>query len=134
MGVTLVVVQFVTILPNVLTNKIFCSTAVRVYLGRQTRGKCAFTSEQLANGFLCSPNSLFPSTRRILYRFKNLSPLLCPSLLHTLPVKRLVKLPGVDATRALSAVLLVLPQDDFAPDAAFTMQVVGEASAVPPAV
>ena len=85
---------------------------------------------------------------------KNLSPLLSADLLHILAsmghgdeialvdanfpatthARRLVNLPGVDATRVLDAVLSVLPLDDFVPDAACTMQVVGDASAVPPAV
>ncbi len=85
---------------------------------------------------------------------KNLSPLLSADLLHVLAsmghgddivlvdanfpaathAKRLVHLPGVDATRVLDAVLSVLPLDDFVPAAAHTMQVVGDASAVPPAV
>lgn len=85
---------------------------------------------------------------------KNLSPLLSADLLHVLAsmghgdeialvdanfpatthARRLVSLPGVDATRVLDAVLSVLPLDDFVPDAASTMQVVGDASAVPPAV
>jgi L-fucose mutarotase len=85
---------------------------------------------------------------------KNLSPLLSADLLHILAsmghgdeivladanfpaatnAKRLVRLPGVDATRVLDAVLSVLPLDSFEPHAAFTMQVVGDASAVPPAV
>ena len=85
---------------------------------------------------------------------KGLSPLLSPDLLHVLAsmghgdeivladaffpaathAKRLVRLPGVDANRVLDAVLSVLPLDSFVPDAAFTMQVVGVAAAVPPAV
>jgi L-fucose mutarotase len=85
---------------------------------------------------------------------KNLPPLLSADLLHILAsmghgddivlvdanfpaaahAKRLVQLPGVDATRVLDAVLSVLPLDDFVPVAAHTMQVVGDANAVPPAV
>ena len=85
---------------------------------------------------------------------KGLSPLLSPDLLHVLAsmghgdeivladaffpaathAKRLVRLPGVDANRVLDAVLSVLPLDGFVPHAAFTMQVVGDASTVPPAV
>lgn len=85
---------------------------------------------------------------------KGLSPLLSPDLLHVLAsmghgdeivlvdanfpaathARRLIQLPGLDATRVLDAVLSLLPLDDFVPDAAFTMQVVGDASAVPPAV
>lgn len=44
---------------------------------------------------------------------------------------RLVQLAGANATQALKAVLQVLPLDDFVPDAAWTMQVVGDASSVP---
>lgn len=85
---------------------------------------------------------------------KGLSPLLSPDLLHVLAsmghgdeivladahfpaathARRLVRIPGVDANRVLDAVLSVLPLDDFVPHAAFTMQVVGDATAVPPAV
>jgi len=85
---------------------------------------------------------------------KGLSPLLSPDLLHVLAsmghgdeivladaffpaaahAKRLVRLPGVDADRVLDAVLSVLPLDSFVANAACTMQVVGDATAVPPAV
>jgi L-fucose mutarotase len=85
---------------------------------------------------------------------KNLSPLLSADLLHILAsmghgdeivladanfpaatnAKRLVRLPGVDATRVLDAVLSVLPLDSFEAHATFTMQVVGDAGAVPEAV
>lgn len=85
---------------------------------------------------------------------KGLSPLLSPDLLHVLAsmghgdeivladahfpaathARRLVRIPGVDANRVLDAVLSVLPLDDFVPHAAFTMQVVGDATTVPPAV
>ena len=47
---------------------------------------------------------------------------------------RLVQLAGSDAPGALRAVLQVLPLDDFGPDAAWTMQVVGDAPSVPPPV
>ena|SRR5436190_10620244 len=47
---------------------------------------------------------------------------------------RLVQLAGADAPQVLRAVLQVLPLDDFVPDAAWTMQVVGDAAAVPPPV
>ena len=43
---------------------------------------------------------------------------------------RLVPLPGADAP----AVLALLPLDDFGAEAAWTMQVVGDAAAVPPPV
>jgi L-fucose mutarotase len=85
---------------------------------------------------------------------KGLSPLLSPDLLHVLAsmghgdeivladanfpaathARRLVRLPGVNAPAVLDAVLQVLPLDDFVDQAAFTMQVVGDAAAVPPAV
>ena len=44
---------------------------------------------------------------------------------------RLVQLAGATATETLKAVLQVLPLDNFVPDAAWTMQVVGNASVVP---
>ncbi|MHB1200289.1 MAG: RbsD/FucU family protein [Polaromonas sp.] len=44
---------------------------------------------------------------------------------------RLVQLAGANAAQALKAVLQVLPLDKFVPEAAWTMQVVGDASAVP---
>ena len=44
---------------------------------------------------------------------------------------RLVQLAGANATQALQAVLQLLPLDDFVPEAAWTMQVVGDADAVP---
>ena len=42
---------------------------------------------------------------------------------------RLVRLPGADAQSALRAVLALLPLDDFGAEAAWTMQVVGDAAA-----
>lgn len=85
---------------------------------------------------------------------KGLSPLLSADLLHVLASmghgdeivladanfpaathgRRLVRLPGTHAPQVLDAVLSVLPLDDFVPQAAFTMQVVGDAAAVPPVV
>ncbi len=86
---------------------------------------------------------------------KHLPPLLTPDALHALASMghgdevaivdanfpaariaaqggaRLVELPGVDAPTLLRAVLALLPLDDFGPDAAWTMQVVGDAIAVP---
>lgn len=47
---------------------------------------------------------------------------------------RLVQLAGASAPEALRAVLQVLPLDDFVPEAAWTMQVVGDPAAVPEAV
>lgn len=44
---------------------------------------------------------------------------------------RLVQLAGATAPEVLKAVLQVLPLDGFVPDAAWTMQAVGNASAVP---
>jgi L-fucose mutarotase len=85
---------------------------------------------------------------------KGLSPLLSPDLLHVLAsmghgdeivladanfpaathAKRLIRLPGAPAPAVLDAVLAVLPLDSFVTHAALTMQVVGDASSVPPAV
>ena len=85
---------------------------------------------------------------------KGLSPLLSPDLLHVLAsmghgdeivladanfpaathAKRLVHVPGANAPAVLDAVLGVLPLDDFAAQAALTMQVVGDVDAKPPAV
>lgn len=86
---------------------------------------------------------------------KNLPPLLTPDALHALASMghgddvaivdanfpaasvarlggaRLVQLAGANATQALTAVLQVLALDDFVPDAAWTMQVVGNADAIP---
>ena len=47
---------------------------------------------------------------------------------------RLTYLPGADTPTVLRAVLTLLPLDDFGPEAAWTMQVVGDAAAQPPAV
>jgi L-fucose mutarotase len=44
---------------------------------------------------------------------------------------RLVPLAGATTSQALAAVLRLLPLDDFVPDAAWTMQVVGDPDAVP---
>jgi L-fucose mutarotase len=85
---------------------------------------------------------------------KGISPLLSPDLLHVLAsmghgdelvladanfpaathARRLVRLPGASAPEVLQAVLGVLPLDDFVPQAALTMQVVGDAAARPPVV
>ena len=86
---------------------------------------------------------------------KNIPPLLTPDALHALASMghgddvaivdanfpaarmagqggaRLVQLAGANATQVLKAVLQVLPLDDFGPEAAWTMQVVGDAGAVP---
>jgi L-fucose mutarotase len=83
---------------------------------------------------------------------KNLDPLLTPDLLQALramghgdeivivdanyPAESagplVIRLDGVDATRALDAVLSVMPLDDFVPDACWRMQVVGAADAEQP--
>jgi L-fucose mutarotase len=85
---------------------------------------------------------------------RGISPLLSPDLLHALAsmghgdtlavvdanfpaaalARRLVRLPGIDTPTALAAVLSVLPLDDFEPDPACVMQVVGAAEEIPPAV
>jgi L-fucose mutarotase len=86
---------------------------------------------------------------------KNIPPLLTPDALHGLASMghgddvaivdanfpaaqvakaggaRLVQLAGANTTQALEAVLQLLPLDDFVPDAAWTMEVVGDAAAVP---
>lgn len=86
---------------------------------------------------------------------KNIPPLLTPDALHALasmghgddltivdanfPASavaarsgaRLVQLAGSTSPQALEAVLQLLPLDNFVPDAAWTMQVVGDAHAVP---
>jgi L-fucose mutarotase len=48
--------------------------------------------------------------------------------------RRLVRLDGVDAPRALRAILSVLPLDTFTPAPAAVMAVVGQPEAVPPPV
>jgi L-fucose mutarotase len=48
--------------------------------------------------------------------------------------RRLIRLDGVDAPRALRAVLSVLPLDSFTSTPAMVMQVVGSPEVVPPAV
>src|SRR5271156_5580914 len=83
---------------------------------------------------------------------KNLDPLLTPDLLQVLramghgdeivivdanfPAEssgpQVVRLDGVDATRALDAVLGVMPLDDFVPEACWRMQVVGAPDAEQP--
>ncbi|MCC6718535.1 MAG: ribose ABC transporter [Acetobacteraceae bacterium] len=82
-----------------------------------------------------------------------LDTLLSPDLLHALAAmghgdrivlvdanypatrgRRLITLPGIDVDRALAAVLSVLPCDSYVPHPAAIMQVVGDATAVPPVV
>jgi len=89
---------------------------------------------------------------------KNIPPLLTPDALHALASMghgdevaivdanfpaarvaaargaRLIRLPGADAPAVLRAVLALLPLDDFGSEAAWTMQVVGDAALVPPPV
>lgn len=82
---------------------------------------------------------------------RDLNPLLSPDLLHALramghgdeivivdanfpadssgPI--CIRLDGIPATDVLEAVLSVMPLDDFVDDPALTMQVVGDAEAVP---
>ena len=48
--------------------------------------------------------------------------------------RRVIHLPGLDTPRVLRAVLSVLPIDTFIADPCATMQVVGDAGAVPPVV
>lgn len=93
--------------------------------------------------------------KRLLPMLKNIPSLLTPDALHALASMghgddvaivdanfpaarvaqqggaRLVQLSGASATEALKAVLKVLPLDNFVPEAAWTMQVVGDANAVP---
>ncbi|MBL6079667.1 ribose ABC transporter [Belnapia sp. T18] len=83
-----------------------------------------------------------------------LDPLLTPDLLHALAsaghgdriaivdanfpaaanARRLIRLPGADAAAGLRAILSVLPIDDFEPDPALVMEVVGDPAATPEAV
>jgi L-fucose mutarotase len=85
---------------------------------------------------------------------KGVDPLLGPELLHVLAsmghgdelaivdanfpaaavARRLVRLEGVDAPRALSAVLSLLPLDTFVDSPVAVMAVVGNAAEVPPPV
>jgi L-fucose mutarotase len=85
---------------------------------------------------------------------KGLDPLLSPDLLHALAAmghgdelvvvdanfpaasvgRRLIRLPGIDAPRALRAILSVLPLDTFTETPAAVMAVVGDPKAVPPPV
>ena len=83
---------------------------------------------------------------------KNLDPILSADLLHALRQMghgdeigivdanfpaytqgpRVVRLDGVDATRAVDAILSVMPLDDFVDEAAWRMQVVGAPEAEQP--
>jgi L-fucose mutarotase len=83
---------------------------------------------------------------------KGLDPLLSPDLLHVLRAmghgdeivvadanfpaasmaRRLIRLDGISAVAAADAILSVMPLDDFAPDAAWRMEVVGDRDAEQP--
>ena len=83
---------------------------------------------------------------------KNLDPLLTPDLLQALramghgddiaivdanfPAESsgppVVRLDGIEATRVLDAILSVMPLDDFVPEAAWRMEVVGDPQAEQP--
>lgn len=89
---------------------------------------------------------------------KHISPLLTPDALHALASMghgdtlaivdahfpaarvaaqagtRLVQVPGADTPALMRAVLALMPLDDATPEAAWTMQVIGDPAAVPPAV
>ena len=85
---------------------------------------------------------------------RGIDPLLTPDLLHSLAsmghgdriaivdanfpgdscAERIHYLAGIDAGAVLRAILSLLPLDDFIEDSAVTMQVVGDAGAVPEAV
>jgi L-fucose mutarotase len=83
---------------------------------------------------------------------KNVDPILSPDLLRILRAMghgdeiaivdanypsssagpQIVRLDGVDTTRVLDAVLSVMPLDEFVPEAAFHMQVVGDPTRIEP--
>ncbi|QQA43747.1 RbsD/FucU family protein [Pelagovum pacificum] len=83
---------------------------------------------------------------------RNIPPILSPDLLHALaamghgddivlgdanfPASSLgptaIRLDGLDATDVLQAVLSLMPLDNFVPDPALTMQVVGKPDEAPP--
>lgn len=89
---------------------------------------------------------------------KTISPLLTPDALHALASMghgddlvivdanfpaaqvarqsgaRLVQIPGADAPAVLAALLPLFPLDTFVPQCAWSMQIVGDARAVPPPV
>lgn len=85
---------------------------------------------------------------------RGIDPLLTPDLLHALAAmghgdalviadanfpaetmaRRLIRLPGADSPRVLAAVLTLLPLDDFIPNPAAVMEVVGDPEAMPPPV
>jgi L-fucose mutarotase len=83
---------------------------------------------------------------------KNIDPILTPDLLRVLRAMghgdeiaivdanypsssagpQIVRLDGLDTTRVLDAVLSVMPLDEFVPEAAFYMQVVGDPTRIEP--
>lgn len=85
---------------------------------------------------------------------RGIHPLLSPDLLHVLAsmghgdrlaivdanfpatrsARRLIQMSGMPVTAVLGAVLTLLPIDDFEPDPAVVMQVVGDPDSVPPVV
>ncbi len=85
---------------------------------------------------------------------RGINPLLSPDILHCLramghgdeiaivdanfpgqsTTQHLLRADGSDASTMLEAVLAVMPLDEFVPDPALTMQVVGDATAIPEAV
>ncbi|TKD13877.1 ribose ABC transporter [Rhodobacter capsulatus] len=46
--------------------------------------------------------------------------------------RELIRMPGLSATRVMEAILSVMPLDDFVPEAAFHMEVVGDPTAEQP--
>src|SRR5438105_15518749 len=83
---------------------------------------------------------------------RGLDPILSPELLHALRAmghgdeiaivdanypavtnaRRLIRLDGIDAVKAVDAILSLMPLDSFVDIAAFRMEVVDDAKAVPP--
>lgn len=85
---------------------------------------------------------------------KNINPILSPDLLHIVAsmghgdelviadanfpgmanAERFVRADGISATQILEAVLSLMPLDEFVEEAALTMEVVGDSSAIPEVV
>lgn len=83
---------------------------------------------------------------------KNIDPILTADLLYTLRAmghgdeivivdanfpaescaQELIRMPGLSATQVMEAILSVMPLDDFVPQAAFHMEVVGDPTAEQP--
>ena len=83
---------------------------------------------------------------------KNIDPILTADLLYTLRAmghgdeivivdanfpaescaQELIRMPGLSATQVMEAILSVMPLDDFVPEAAFHMEVVGDPTAEQP--